>query len=456
MKKYQLLLLLALGLFIQGYAQNHLIKGRVMDENGKPLAGASVTIKNTNITTSTDSLGNFQISAPGQVKDPLVVSFIGYTGTELSTKGGNFFTIQLKQTSQALNDVVVVGYGEQRKRDVTGAISIVNAEEIAKRPLVRVEQALQGTTPGVAVQSVNGQPGAPLSVRIRGTNSITGSNEPLYVIDGYIGGSIQTISPSDIETLEVLKDASASAIYGSRGSNGVVLITTKSGHEGSPHINLEAWFQKAEVPKELDLMNAYDFANTVNIQNSVTGIPPAFSQAQLDGFKTNKGTDWQRELQRKPLIQNYDASVSGGSAHVKYFFSFDYLDQPGLIVNQYYKRATLRSNLDFKISDRLDLKFYVVAAIPTSRNTAYGGDTGDPFATATDWDPTTPVRNPVTGAYNLTSPYGADNVNPVEAYQCFISGDMDCLVMGNFLLDKKKSVQLSSSQVGKNESDIEK
>jgi TonB-dependent starch-binding outer membrane protein SusC len=438
MKKLPLLVLLVFGLSIHGFAQNRLIKGKVTDEQGKPLVGASINIKNTTTSTSTDSAGNFQLPLTAQGKPVLVVTFVGYLSTEYAIGGGSFFNVQLKNNTQSLNDVIVVGYGTQRKKDVTGAISVVNSDEIAKRPLVRVEQALQGTAPGVAVQSVSGNPGAPLSVRIRGTNSITGSNEPLYVIDGYVGGSIQTISPSDIESLEILKDASAAAIYGSRGSNGVVLITTKTGHEGTPRIGVDAWVQKAEVAKELNLMDAYDFANTVNIQNAVTGIPPAFTATQLDGFKTNKGTDWQKALQVKPFIQNYEVSVSGGSRNTKYFLSFNYLDQPGLIVNQYYRKATLRSNLDFKINDKLDLKFYIVTAIPTSRNTntdlhtTYAGDTGDPLPVASDWDPTTPVRNPTTGAYNLTSPYGADNVNPVaQASSQFVDGSsLDALGTG--------------------------
>ncbi len=413
MKKLPLLVLLVFGLNIYGFAQNRLIKGKVTDDHGKALAGASINIKNTAASTLTDSSGNFQLPFSGNGKAQLVVTFVGYLSTELSIGSGNYFDVQLKHDAQNLGDVIVIGYGTQKKKDVTGAISVVKTDELAHLPLTRVEQALQGTAPGVAVQSSNGQPGAPLSVRIRGTNSITGSNEPLYVIDGYIGGSIESINPSDIETLEILKDASAGAIYGSRASNGVVIITTKTGHEGAARINVGAWFQKAEVPKELDLMNAYDFANTVNIQDAAVNLPPAFSQTQLDGFKTNPGTNWQEALQQKPLIQNYEASVSGGSPHMSYFVSFNYLDQPGLILNQYYKRGTIRSNLDFKINDKLDLKFYLLTAIPSSRNTAYIGNVGEPFAAATEWDPTTPVRNPVTGEYNLTSPYGTLYVNPV-------------------------------------------
>jgi TonB-dependent starch-binding outer membrane protein SusC len=413
MKKLPLLVFLVFGLYVYGFAQNRIIKGKVTDDHGRPLAGASVNIKNTTTSAFADSSGNFELPYSGKAKAELVVTFVGYLSTELAIGGGNYFDVQLKHNAQTLNDVIVVGYGTQKKKDVTGAISTIGPDENAHRPLVKVEQALQGTAPGVAVQSSNGMPGNPLSVRIRGTNSITGSNEPLYVIDGYIGGSVANINPGDIESMDVLKDASATAIYGSRASNGVVIITTRSGHEGTARINVSAWFQKAEVPKDLDLMDAYDFANTVNIQNLAVTLPPAFSQAQLDAFKTNPGTNWQKALQQKPLIQNYEASVSGGSPHMSYFVSFNYLDQPGLILNQYYKRGSFRSNLDFKINDKLDLKFYLLTSIPSSRNTAYVGDTGDPFNTAADWDPTKPVVDPTTGKLTLTSQYGTLSVSPV-------------------------------------------
>src|SRR3984893_2978405 len=259
------------------------IHGRILNENGEPLAGATVAIKGTTITALTDEKGNFHINTGEQIKPVLQISFVGYLTESFPTKGRDNFTIKLQQDTRSLGDVVIVGYGEQRKRDVTGAISTVKSDEIAKRPLVRVEQALQGTTPGVAVQSANGMPGTPLSVRIRGVNSITGSNEPLYVIDGYIGANLGSISPSDIESLEILKDASATAIYGSRASNGVVIISTKTGHDGAPSLNVGAWLQKDEMPKYLKLMDAYDFANAVNTQIANTSpAPPALSAAHLD------------------------------------------------------------------------------------------------------------------------------------------------------------------------------
>ena len=389
--------------------------GRVVNENGDALAGATVIVRGTTISAITDESGNFQINTGEQLNPVLLVSFVGYSQEQYPVKGRSSLLIRLQQDIRALGDVVIVGYGEQRKKDVTGSISTVKAEEIAKRPLVRVEQALQGTTPGVAVQSANGMPGAPLSVRIRGVNSITGSNEPLYVIDGYIGANLESISPPDIESLEILKDASATAIYGSRASNGVVIITTKTGHDGAPRLNAGAWLQKAEIPKYLDLMDAYDFARTVNTQIASTSTaPPAFTDAQLSSFKANPGTNWQKAATRKPLVQNYEASVSGGSAFSKYFFAFNYLDQPGLLLNQYYKKGTLRSNLDFKIKDKLDLKFNVVVAVPSSRNTAYAGDSGDPFASAVLFDPTAPVRNPTTGQLTIQSPYGTLSVSPVS------------------------------------------
>jgi TonB-linked SusC/RagA family outer membrane protein len=412
MKKLLLLLCMAMILF-PALAQDQLIRGKVTDEYGSPLTGATVTIKSTNLTTTTDQQGNFEISNGGRANPVLVISYVGYSSREVTATGNTVSDIALKLDGSTLNDVVVVGYGVQRKRDVTGATSTIKAEEIAKRPLVRVEQALQGTTSGVVVSSGSGQPGAGLSVRIRGANSITGSNEPLYVIDGYIGGSIESVSPNDIASLEVLKDASATAIYGSRGSNGVVLITTKTGMEGKTKIDAGVWFSKASVPKQLNLMNAYDFARTVNTQFASTGNPAAFTDAQLQDLKTKGGTNWQKELQRKPLIKNYELQVSGGGPSVRYLFSVDHLDQPGLILNQFYKRTTFRSNIDVKVNDRLNLKFNVAAVLPNSRNTGYQGDLTDPFSQANIWDPTSPIRDPVTGEYIRNSPFGSTGFNPI-------------------------------------------
>jgi TonB-linked SusC/RagA family outer membrane protein len=412
MKKMLLLLLLSFGL-LQGYSQGKLIKGRVTDENNKPLAGATVTLKGTTINALTDEGGNFQINTGDQVSPVLVVTFVGYTNEDFNIKGRTGFTIRMQQDIHALGDVVVVGYGVQRKRDVTGSTATVTAAEIAKRPLVRVEQALQGTVAGVAVESNSGQPGRGLSVRIRGTNSITGGNDPLYVIDGFIGGNIETLSMADIESLEILKDASATAIYGSRGSNGVVLITTKSGKAGKARIDFDPWFSKAEIPKELSLMNAYQFAIATNAYNVSLGQTPSFSAAQVSAFQAKPVvTDWQKAVAQKPWIQNYQLSVSGGSDAVQYLFSFDHLDQPGLLLNTWYKKTTLRANVDIKVNDRLNLKFNLVTLMPQSRNNNYAGDITDPFAQSYQWDPTSPVRD-TAGNFIFKSNYASNQLNPV-------------------------------------------
>lgn len=392
------------------------IRGKVTDEKNDALPGVSIVLKGTQRGTTTNAEGRYELEIPDESASGavLVYSFVGYASQEVVVGGRTSIDVGMQVSERGLDEIVVVGYGEQRKSDVTGASSSVSAKEIAKRPLVRVEQALQGTTSGVTVSSSSGQPGRGLNVRIRGANSITGSNEPLYVIDGFVGGNIESINPNDIESLEILKDASSAAIYGSRGSNGVVLITTKTGKEGKARVNFSTWFSKASIPRKLDLMNAYDFARTVNAQFASTGNAAAFSDQRLAELKANGGTDWQDELHQEPWIQNYQLDVSGGSSNVRYLFSANYLDQPGLILNQYYKRTTLRANIDAKLNDKIDLKFNVAAMLPKSRNNGYSGDLVDPFTQATEWDPTSPVRDPATGQFIYTAPYGSIQYNPIS------------------------------------------
>jgi TonB-linked SusC/RagA family outer membrane protein len=437
MKKCLVLLLLTLGL-LHGYSQDQVIKGKVTDEDGKPLPGATVTLKNTTTSTTTDASGTFQLSTGGQLKPVFVISYVGYAGSEVVGRPGEPLTVSLRQDAKALNDIVVVGYGTQRKRDVTGATATIRADEIAKRPLVRVEQALQGTTSGVVVQSNSGQPGKGLSVRIRGASSITGGNEPLYVIDGFIGGSIDALSMDDIESLEILKDASATAIYGSRGSNGVVLITTKSGREGKPRIDLNPWFSKVEIPKKLQLMNPYEFGLGVNLQTKQAdpAATPPFSDAQLNDLKTTKGTDWQDAVTQKPWIQNYQVSVSGGSPNVKYLFSFNHLDQPGLLINSWYKRTTLRANVDVKVNDRLDLKFNIYTLLPSSRNNDFAGDITDPFAQAYQWNPISPIRD-ASGKFILQSNLGSNATNPVAQLTNGLNDNSGTTIVGTGVLNYK-------------------
>ncbi|CAL1517984.1 TonB-dependent receptor [Chitinophaga sp. MM2321] len=413
MKRLLLLMFLASGL-LQAYAQTQLTKGKVLDDSGNPLPGATVRIKGTNLSSPTDAQGAFQIATGEQASPVLIISYIGYLTQEIPVNGSAPLSVQMKPDARSLNDVVVVGYGTQKKRDVTGATSSLKAVDIAKRPLVRVEQALQGTTSGVTVQSNSGQPGKGLSVRIRGASSVSGGNDPLYVIDGYIGGNIESVSPSDIESMEILKDASATAIYGSRASNGVVLITTKTGRSGKPRVDFSTWLSRASIPKKLSLLNAYDFAvqaNKASFYKDSTGAP-AFTDQEVKDLLGKQGTDWQDEVTQKAWVQNYQLSVSGGSESVKYFFSFNHLDQPGILINQWYKRNTLRANVDAKLNDRLNLKVNITAVLPQSHNTGYSGDITDPFAQAYQWDPTSPVKDE-NGNYIPRSTRGSNQFNPV-------------------------------------------
>ncbi|HEY4289778.1 MAG TPA: TonB-dependent receptor [Puia sp.] len=415
MKKVLLLLFVVIGL-VKANAQGQLVRGKVMDENNRPLSGATVTLKGTTVSTTTDSSGNFQISTGSQVSPVLVVSFVGYLNSDFPVRGRSELNVSLQQDPAALGDVIVVGYGTQKKSDITGASSSVKAAEIAKRPLVRLEQALQGTTAGVAVTSPNGQPGQGLRVKIRGANSITGGTEPLYVIDGNIGNG-SDVNPADIESLEVLKDAASTAIYGSRASNGVVLITTRSGGVGRPKFSVNAWASKDKIPKELDLMGPYDFARSVNAQfigqgGSAASVP--FSTQQLGDFKSGavQGTDWQRALHTEPWVQNYQVSLSGGSDNVRYYFSGGYLSQPGIILNQWARKTTFRGNVDIKVNNQLNVKFIISGIIPRNHNTNYGGGLGDPFNQAVEWDPTSPIRD-ANGNFIKHSSYASIQFNPI-------------------------------------------
>ena len=415
MKKIKLLFFLISSVLL-AHAQVTEIKGKISDDTGKPLAGATVTVKGTSLSTTTGNDGSFQLGTANQLNPVLIISFIGYQIQEFTVKDFSGFTVRLQPDAATLGDVVVVGYGAQKKRDITGSSSTVKASEIAKRPLTRLDQALQGTTAGVNVTSPNGQPGAGLRVQIRGANSITGGTGPLYVIDGNIGNG-NDVNVNDVESMEILKDAAATAIYGSRGSNGVVLITTKTGRSGKLKVNFDTWIRNDKMPRKLDLMGPYDFARSVN--NQVLSLSPGgvapFSPAQLGELQsgTVKGTDWQDELHRNTLVQNYQLDISGGNESVKYYFGLGYLNQPGLISNTSFKRASFRGNVDIRASSKLNIKLLLVANIPQSRNNNYPGGLLDPLNQALLWDPTSLIRDPSTGNYITNGRFGSIGFNPL-------------------------------------------
>ena len=410
------------------------VTGTVTNKEGEPLPGANVLIKGTTIGQMTNVDGKFTITAPSE-DAVLVFSYLGFATQEVIVGNNRILNISLFEGAQQLEELVVVGYGVVKKSDLTGSVGSIKSDEFIKRPITRFEQALQGTTSGMTVTSNNGQPGQGLSIRIRGSSSITGGNDPLYVIDGHIGGSIEALNPNDIESVEILKDASATAIYGSRGTNGVIMVTTKSGKEGKTQINFNTWFSKASIAKHLDLMTAAEFAGTINKSYSTPGSEP-FSTADIAELQRTGGTDWHKEIERSPWIQNYDLNISGGTDAIRYRISFNHLDQPGLIMNTWYKKSNMRANFDIKANKRLDFKFNFSYIQPKSRNNNYSGDVYDPFGLASIFDPTSPIYND-DGTIKKNSVYGTDGFNPVGVLQDSKNDRSSQNLVGNGVLNFK-------------------
>ncbi|MEP6734056.1 MAG: TonB-dependent receptor [Chryseolinea sp.] len=333
------------------------ISGRVVDENNQALPGSNVVIKGTTVGTTADADGKFSLSVPDDTQT-LVVTYIGYAVQEITIGNRTEINISLQPDLSTLNEVIVVGYGEQRKSDLTGSITSVKGEDLAQLPTQKVGEALQGRAAGVMVLSPSGQPGGPTTIRIRGMNSINGSNQPLIVIDGLQGGDINSLNPNDVESMEILKDASATAIYGSQGANGVILITTKRGKKGAPTINYTYTVGVQQLRKKLDLMDAGDFARSINDNKATLNQPgsdvivptPVFTDAQIAQYDKSKGTDWQNEIYRTAPIQTHQLSISGGSDNVQYLVSTGYLNQKGILINSAFQRFSLRANVNVDIT----------------------------------------------------------------------------------------------------------
>jgi TonB-linked SusC/RagA family outer membrane protein len=414
-------LLAFLGTFV-AQAQTRQVSGRVLSAADKtPLPGVSVLLKGTTTGSSTNAAGEFELSVPA-TGGTLVFSFVGFESFEQPIGSATSFNVQLKEQAQDLNEVVVVGYGTQRKRDITGSVVSISAEQVAETPIARADQILQGRAAGVQVTQTNSEPGGNVSIRIRGTNSINTGNEPLFVVDGFPGaGDLNSINPSDIESIEVLKDASATAIYGSRGANGVILITTKKGKVGKGTISLEGYTGIQLVRHKFDLMNAKQFAQYLNDVNAgSTTLPPPYRQGQIDSL--GEGTDWQDELFRPAPMSNYQLGFNGGTEETRYNLSFNYFDQQGIVLNSGFKRATVRLNLDKKISPKLSFNFSSQVA-GTFENRAFvnssGGSNGGVLLDALRISPVVPVRDAF-GNYTYSNgplPYVEDVGNPIAYAQ---------------------------------------
>ena len=349
MSKSKLLLTaIAMTLSSSLYAQNHKFAGTVVDANGEPIIGATVNVKGSKENAITDIDGRFSISAaPGQT---LVINYIGFS--PLETKAADNMQLTLSEDRQTLNDVVVVGYGVQKKSVVTASIAKVSADDLAGTAPVRVDNALKGLASGVTVTSASGQPGAASQVRIRGIGTINDSN-PLYIVDGMpIEGGIDYLNPSDIQSIEVLKDAASGAIYGTRAANGVILVTTKGGEKGKMRVNYNFSYGWQNPWKHRDVLNATEYAVMMNEGLVNAGQAPIYN----DPYSYGKGTDWQDEVFNDNAgVTSHEVNLSGASDRVNYYLSLGYFHQDGIVGGNYdrsnYRRLTMRSNTTYTVFD---------------------------------------------------------------------------------------------------------
>src|SRR5690349_8229124 len=298
------------------WAQNKTITGKVLDESNNPVYGASVTIKNSSTGTTTDENGNFSILVPASAQ-ALIISYVGY-GTREVAISGNTVSVNLSKSASSLDEVVVVGYGTQRKSNVTGAISSVKAKDLENVPNGRIEQALQGRVAGVTIMQNSGQPGSPSTIRVRGITTFN-NNNPLWVVDGVVvdAGGIGYLNQSDIESIEVLKDAASSAIYGTRAAGGVILVTTKKGKSGKPVVSYNGFYGVSAPAKMLDLLNASQYAVLRNESSVAAGKPVPFADVTTLGV----GTDWQKAVFNNSARRYlHEVSLSGGSDRSTYYF----------------------------------------------------------------------------------------------------------------------------------------
>ena len=349
---------------VQEQQQAISVTGTVVDQNGEPLMGVNVIEKGTTNGTMTDMDGRFTLSVPGNAT--LQISYIGYTTEEIVVNNQTKLNVTLKEDSQNLDELVVVGYGVVRKADLAGSVAVLDSKSFKDQPIVQVSDALQGRVSGVQVQN-SGVPGGTVKIRVRGSGSINRSNDPLYVIDGIVRESGLTgLNPEDIQSMQVLKDASSTAIYGSRGANGVVLITTKTGKANTREITLDAKVGIGTIAKRYETLSPYEFATLYNTYRANT-----FSHEQLSAFQNGTaGTDWQDEIYQTGITQDYKLTFSGGSDKTQYLVSGNYVGQDGVVIENKNERFQARANITSWVTDWL----HVTADVNASHNIRHSGD----------------------------------------------------------------------------------
>ncbi len=421
-----------------------IITGQVTDlENGESLPGVNVVVKGTTIGTVTDVDGNYRLTAPDDAQT-LVFSSVGYVSEEIAIGNQTVINLALSPDIQSLSEVVVVGYGTQQRSDVSGSIASVSSENIKDLTVSRADQALAGQVAGVQVSQSSGVPGRGTQVNIRGVGSITAGSDPLYVVDGFpIAGDLSTINPNDIASMDVLKDASAAAIYGSRGANGVVIITTKRSNKGGVQFNLDVYRGVQEVQRTVDVLDGDQFREYAvrarnnsyvqqggNVDNPDNLRPGALRIADIQATTAN--TDWQDEIFRTAPIQNYQLSALGGNESVKYLISGNYFNQDGIIINSGFERYSIRANVDLKLSERVRGG---ISLSPTYSefNEVDDGGRGGVITNSVALPAIFPVRNP-DGSYGSSLGFGNG-----------VSGITNPVAMAELIQNNSKSNRLLSN-----------
>ncbi len=448
---------------LQGLAQGRKISGTVTDEKKEPLAGATVAVKNSTLAVQTNTLGKFSLELPAGSKT-LVVTYAGMEGEEITIGAKNSFSVQLKASVTTLSDVVVVGYGTLRRTDVTGAAQRISREDFIRDNPTNILQAIQGKLAGVNVTQNDGAPGAGISIRVRGSNSFLGGTEPLYVIDGVpfnnnssgatpssIGSdekqtlnALSFLNPNDIESIDILKDASATAIYGSRGANGVVLITTRKGRVGKDKVELSMNFGMSEVSKRIHVLDPYNYALYQNLsyQNSNiydgTSYTLPYSDTELDSLK-NVHTNWQDAIFRKALSRQISVSLSGAGENGSHSLSLNYINQDGTVINSDYTKIGLSFNLHRNLGKIFRVGTSTTVANTVTKGVKTGTDKSDAASAgviraAITYPATIATEDEFDGTgegFFITNPviYSRDVLNKVTGYTIFSSNYAEATIL---------------------------
>lgn len=465
------------------------VHGTITGPDDKPINGASVVIRGASIGTITNDKGHYELHnvRPGAT---LSVSYVGFNEALVAVNNRTTIDIKLadKAETSGLNEVVVVGYGTVKKKDLTGPVSHISAKDFADRPIVSIDQAMAAQMPGVQVQSITGTPGAPLQIRIRGAASVSANNDPLYIVDGVPVESLQDIDPATIESIDALKDASTAAIYGARGSNGVVLITTKKGSRGKARITASANFGRQTPEKLVEMMSTEEWiqfkkdlidsswvarGRTLGKPYSASD-PGSFRASELStaaapvtnthlgantglmydpywdyGTDSLDHVDWQKEFYRPAYISRYNLAASGGNENTLYMLSGEYLDQTGMVPNNRYKRYSFRSNVEIKLNNSTKVGFEMAPSFSQSNGAAVDGKTGIGVMTAG----TAPIQEKGSGTYSGTvgsTPYRwvADQISPIFQMENIYTNTQITKLLSNAYIDTRIAKGLNLRMTG--------